>query len=269
MLNDNISMAMFVFSRAFKNIRVFSDTCKLTNSELLYYSKDSPEELDRFYYELYELINADYFIDARIEFMISSGWYYTAVYGNLYRLKEFISFKFCHLDRSKRVCAVFLPQDGFNPMPYFSMQTVTNYILNRKHYMAVNTLVMPFTSKLDLLFDNLNYAVTAATIFRTYMSSLRLEDVAGCRTKYVKQVANIWKSGHEYYKGVRVGVCRSCPWSLGTCCSPSWGSSRTTTAKWTSSTIISPSTASSTSETSFRGQATPTSTQYSIPTSST
>lgn len=41
MLADNISMSIFVFGRAFKNIRVYSDCCKLTNSELLYYGKDS------------------------------------------------------------------------------------------------------------------------------------------------------------------------------------------------------------------------------------
>lgn len=97
MLADNISMSLFVFGRAFKNIRVFSDTCKLTNSELLFYSKNSSEDLNKFYYELFQLSSANYYIDVRIEFMISAGWYYTAVYGNLYRLKEFISFKFCHL----------------------------------------------------------------------------------------------------------------------------------------------------------------------------
>lgn len=50
MLLDNISMSLFVFGRSYKNIRVFSDTCKLTNSELFYYSKDNPEELNKFYY---------------------------------------------------------------------------------------------------------------------------------------------------------------------------------------------------------------------------
>jgi len=84
--------------------------------------------------------------------IISSGWYYTAVYGNLYRLKEHITFKFCHLEKSKRICAVFLPQEGFNPMPYFSMQIVTNYIYGRKHYMSVNTAMVPFTTNLSNLF---------------------------------------------------------------------------------------------------------------------
>lgn len=62
----------------------------------MYYNKDAEEELNRFYYEFYHLLNTVYYIDTRIEFIISAGWYYTAVYGNIYRLKEFITFKICH-----------------------------------------------------------------------------------------------------------------------------------------------------------------------------
>jgi len=87
-----------------------------------------------------------------MEFLISTGWYYTAVYGNVYRLKEFITFKFCHFEPSKRICAVYLPQDGFLPLPYFAIQIVTNYIHKRKHYMSVNIGVIPFTTSIDRLF---------------------------------------------------------------------------------------------------------------------
>ena len=96
MLNDNISVSFFIFSRGKKNIKVLSDTCKLTNSELMLYNKDVPEDLTKFYYDFYHLLSATYYIDTRVEFLISNGWYYTAVYGNLYRLKEFITFKYCH-----------------------------------------------------------------------------------------------------------------------------------------------------------------------------
>ena len=87
MLTENISIAFFIFSRGKKNIKVFSDTCKLTNSELMLYQKDNPEDLTKFYYEFYHLLSSTYYIDTRMEFLISTGWYYTAVYGNLYRLK--------------------------------------------------------------------------------------------------------------------------------------------------------------------------------------
>lgn len=66
MLNDNISVSFFMFSRGKKNIKVFSDTCKLTNSELILYSKDNAEELTKFYYDLYHLLGATYYIDTRV-----------------------------------------------------------------------------------------------------------------------------------------------------------------------------------------------------------
>lgn len=66
MLVDNISTSWFVFSRSRKNVRVLSDTCKLTNSEILYYGKDSDEEVMRFYYELYHLLGATYYADVRM-----------------------------------------------------------------------------------------------------------------------------------------------------------------------------------------------------------
>lgn len=33
---------------------------------MLYYSKDIDEELTRFYYEFYHLLNANYYIDTRV-----------------------------------------------------------------------------------------------------------------------------------------------------------------------------------------------------------
>jgi len=47
---------------------------------------------------------------------------------------------------------VFMPQEGFNAIPYFSFQLITHYIYGRKHYMSINTNVMPLTSSLDRLF---------------------------------------------------------------------------------------------------------------------
>jgi hypothetical protein len=59
----------------------------------------------KFYYDFYYLLGiiicqnlgTPYYSDVRMELILSPGWYFTAVYGNLYRIKEFISFKFCHL----------------------------------------------------------------------------------------------------------------------------------------------------------------------------
>ena len=66
MLVDNISMSFFIFGKSYKNIRVYSDTCKLTNSELMYYTKDNPEDINKFYYEIYNILSATYYIDTRI-----------------------------------------------------------------------------------------------------------------------------------------------------------------------------------------------------------
>lgn len=41
MLHDNISIAFFTFAKSYKNLRSLGDLCKLTCSELFYYTKDS------------------------------------------------------------------------------------------------------------------------------------------------------------------------------------------------------------------------------------
>jgi hypothetical protein len=51
----------------------------------------------KFYYELSYVLGATYYTDVRMELIISPGWYFTAVYGNIYRIREHITFKMCHL----------------------------------------------------------------------------------------------------------------------------------------------------------------------------
>jgi hypothetical protein len=68
-------------------LRAISDVAKLTNSELRSYRKESGEELMRFYYDLSYLLGASYYSDVRMELVASPGWVFTAVYGNLYRIK--------------------------------------------------------------------------------------------------------------------------------------------------------------------------------------
>ena len=97
MLKNSISISMFIFYRTYKNLRVLSDVFKLTSSELKLYHKDTNEELTKFYYDLSFLLNSTYCSDARLELIVSPGWNFTAVYGNLYRVKEYITFKFCHV----------------------------------------------------------------------------------------------------------------------------------------------------------------------------
>ena len=66
MLNENISVSFFIFTRGNKNIKTLSDTCKLTNSEMMLYHKDNNEELTKFYYDFYHLLSATYYIDTKV-----------------------------------------------------------------------------------------------------------------------------------------------------------------------------------------------------------
>jgi len=120
---------------------------KLTNSELFSYKKDSNEDLMKFYYDFSYLLGTPYYSDVKIELILSPGWYYTAVYGNLYRIKEYISFHFCHLEPSKKICVCFMPQEAIQ-LPYCCMQIITNYIYNRQHFVTINTVVLPLTNSL-------------------------------------------------------------------------------------------------------------------------
>ena len=96
-----------------------------------------------------------------------------------------------------------MPQESNTPpLPYFSMQIISNYIYGRKHYMQVNTSVLPLTTSLDRLFQNMNLQMVTATMFKAYLSSIRLQDINSCKNKYIKHVATIWKAVNEYYKPV-------------------------------------------------------------------
>lgn len=132
------------------------------------------------------------------------GWYFTAVYGNLYRSKQFISFKICHLQASKKICLVFAPQES-NQLPYFTFQIITNYLYNRQHFITINTIVLPLTCMIDKLFANTDYAITSASLFKTYLSCYRLQEVNQGKNKMIKQLAVIWRVLNEHYKKVQLG----------------------------------------------------------------
>lgn len=87
MIADSVSCSFFIFSKMFKNIRVLADLSKLTNSEINLYQKDSYEDLLKFYYQLYQMLGAVYYNDVKMELILSPGWYFTAVYSNLNRIK--------------------------------------------------------------------------------------------------------------------------------------------------------------------------------------
>lgn len=89
---------------------MFGDIAKLTSSEVFNYRKDEPEDLTKFYYDFSYLLGTPYYRDVRIELVSSPGWIFSGVYTNIYRLKEHISFKFCHLEPSRRAFIALQPQ---------------------------------------------------------------------------------------------------------------------------------------------------------------
>ena len=82
------------------------------------------------------------------------------------------------------------------------MQIITNYIFNRQHFVSINTVVLPLTTSIAKLYEHQDYGIAATTLHRTYLSSLRLEEINGLRNKFIKHVGIIYKAAMDYYKKV-------------------------------------------------------------------
>lgn len=75
-----------------------------------------------------------------------------------------------------------------------ALQFITNYIYNRQHFATVNTVVLPLTTSLEKLYANQDYSIAAATLHRSSLSSLRLEDINLFKNKFLKNLASIYKN---------------------------------------------------------------------------
>ena len=84
------------------------------------------------------------------------------------------------------------------------MQVITNYRYNRQHFVTVNTIVLPLTTNLEKLYANQNYQVTSAALQKSYLSSVRLEEINIIKNKIVKQLAGIWKCANDFYRKVNL-----------------------------------------------------------------
>ncbi len=62
--------------------------------------------------------------------------------------------------------------------------------------MQINTAVLPLTTNLGQLFDSCNHNILSSSVYKTYLSSIRLEEINSVKNKYLKQVASIWKAAH-------------------------------------------------------------------------
>jgi hypothetical protein len=50
--------------------------------------------------------------------------------------------------------------------------------------------------------------MAATTLHRTYLSSLRLEEINMLRNKFLKHLAEIWKCAVDFYKKVHLSLCK-------------------------------------------------------------
>jgi hypothetical protein len=108
----------------------------------------------------------------------------------------------CHLDATKKICLGFLPQETQPSPPYFAFQIISNFFHQRKHYLEVNTIVIPVTSNVQKIYDTIDSQVVAAGIIKTALSTLRLEDIQMVKNKIMKLAAGVWHCALNYYKKV-------------------------------------------------------------------
>ena len=175
MLINVVSISMFVFTRNYKNLKIFSDTFKLTASELNVYTKDSGPDTDKFYYDLSYLLGCTYFHDARVEFIACQGWHYTAIYGNFYRVKEHITFKINHVDPSRKFFALMsTSKSAIEPNPFCAIQVVMNYRYKRQDYLMVANIVQPVSGYLDRIYQSIDPQAMSAALSKGFLSSLRM-----------------------------------------------------------------------------------------------
>ena len=69
-------------------------------------------------------------------------------------------------------------------LPYFCLQIITNYFYKRQHYISIATIVNPITGYVDKLYKGIDYQICSSVIYRTHLSSLRL-DTAGMSKKKI------------------------------------------------------------------------------------
>lgn len=202
MLESNVSVSFFCFSKNHKNLRVLSDLAKLTNSELQLYLKDNKEDLMKFYYEMYALLGASYLGEFRMEINLTPGWVAQGVYGNMYRSKDnSSSCRAAHLDDRKRVAVNLSMLTNYLMLPQLCVQTVATYSEQRIRKTTITTYVLPITNSAYHIYDSINWSVTAGLFHRIYLSSLRMENNMVVRNKYVRAVSALYVALKGFRKG--------------------------------------------------------------------
>ena len=202
MLEHDVSMSFFSFSKNHKNLRVLSDLAKLTNSELQLYLKDSKEELMKFYYDFYALLGAPYLSEYKFELNLTPGWATLGVYGNMYRNKDTNSCcKVVHLDDRKRIACNMGMLTNYIIQPQLCIQLVSTYSEQRIRKTTITTVIVPITNSLYHIYDSVNYPSASGLLYRMYLSSLRMENSIIVRNKFTKSVGLLYTALKGFRKG--------------------------------------------------------------------
>lgn len=97
-------------------------------------------------------MGANYFKNVILEFRISFGWNFTAIYGNFKGIQnqKVLVFEMPILEASKKVVAFVNPFAPQHPQksirnPYCAIQIITNYLYKRQYFICVSTIVQSVT----------------------------------------------------------------------------------------------------------------------------
>ncbi len=122
------------------------------------------------------MLGATYFKNIRLDCIISAGWHFMAVYGNFYRLKEYITFQMNWFEQSRKIFVLVGPNVNIeNPPPFCALQFTTNYQYKRQCYMSIATIIQPVTGYMDRLYKSIDPICASSALAKGFLSSLRME----------------------------------------------------------------------------------------------
>lgn len=164
------------------------------------YSKDSPTDLEKFYYDLTYLLGATYFKNVMVELVVSSGWNLNGLYGNYHRLKETITFQMNVLEPSRKLTAVVNPAPNLQPSPFFGLQVITNYRYRRQSFISVASYIQPVTGYMDKLYSSIDAPVSIVCLAKKFLSALRMEPIEVVRKRMLETSRKIYLSALDVFK---------------------------------------------------------------------
>ena len=202
MITKGVSFSLFCFAKQYRNLKVFSDCSKLTNSEVIFYQKDSKEDSLKFYYDFYSLLSASYLQECKVDFIVSRGWSVSATYANMYRQQKTLNCKLNNLSDQKYIALSFqmLQQPQTSTSSEFLLQTISSYCSGRSRRMAVTTLIKPLSSSVLNIFSGIDYPMMTALNFKVGLSMLRMDESLAIRNDIIKKTAYFYMTAKSLFK---------------------------------------------------------------------